>query len=439
MTRRITVREFAKLTTDNVVGSLDQATVSSSAFDWLCKESARLRGSGAELVQVGSRRSLRLDNYVGVIETPCGTQIEILPKHVDGTDEQAVASARRLLRTMLTACMGLNARESSPTHIEAFDAPLTEWVMRQFLEHLDRLVKRGIRFDYHSVKEQQRFLRGRLDVVRQLRQPPGRQHILNIEHDVFDPDRAENRLVRSALDRVCRLTSDAYNWRLSHELAVYLAPVPCSANVAADFRRWHDDRLMTHYRPVRPWCTLILNEQSPRSIVGEWHGVSLLFPMERLFERYVEVCLRRKLLQGVHLRSSASTKHLCKHADQNWFLLKPDFLLHDSEVRWVIDTKWKRLNSSLANPSEKYGLSQSDFYQLFAYGHRYLPASGKMMLVYPMTATFREPLPVFNYSDSLQLWVVPFNLESGELVHDFPLIERGCAMTSVASGIAACF
>ncbi len=416
MAKRITVREFAKLTTDPVASSLDQATVTASAFDWLCKESSRLRGSGAALVQLGSRRSLRLDNYVGVLESPCGTQIEILPKHVDDSSEVAIDSARRLLRTMLTACMDLAARESSPSSIEAFKAPLTEWVMRQFLEHLDRLVKRGIRFDYHPVKEQQRFLRGRLDVARQIRQPPGRQHILNIEHDVFDPDRAENRLLRSALDRVCRMTKDAYNWRLSHELAVYLSPVPCSSNIAADFRHWRDDRLMTHYRPVRPWCTLILNEQSPRSIVGEWHGVSLLFPMERLFERYVEVCLRRQLPAGTRLKPSASSKHLCTHVEQSWFLLKPDFLIHDAETTWVLDTKWKRLDSSLANASDKYGLSRSDFYQLFAYGHRYLPAAGRMMLIFPMTTKFREPLPVFNYSESLELWVVPFNLEAGELV-----------------------
>jgi 5-methylcytosine-specific restriction enzyme subunit McrC len=415
MNAPITVCEFAKLTTEIVARSLDEATISTTAFDWLCKESSRLRSSGASLVQLGSRRSLRLDNYVGVIETPCGTRIEILPKHVDGTDDIAITSARLLLRKMLAVCMNLAPRESSLTSIQAFDAPINEWVMQQFLDHLDRLVKRGLCFDYRSVKEQQRFLRGRLDVTRQIRQPPGRQHILNIEHDVFDPDRAENRLLRSALDRVCRMTRDAASWRLAHELAVYLSPIPGSANIAADFRGWRDDRLMAHYRPVRPWCSLILNEQSPHSIVGDWHGPSLLFPMERLFERYVEVCLRRKLPLNA-LKAQASSEYLCTHQNERWFQLKPDFLARDGEVNWVVDTKWKRIDSSLMSSAAKYNLSQSDFYQLFAYGQRYLAAAGRMMLIYPMTANFREPLPVFDYSDSLELWVVPFNLEAGELV-----------------------
>ena len=338
--QRVTVREYARLTTAKVEVSLDQATVSTSAFDWLCSESGRMRKSGAALVQFEGRCDLRLDNYVGVVETPCGTQIEILPKHVDGSSEGEVAAARRVLRRMLTSCLNLKSRETGPTDIQAFDAPLTEWVMRQFLEALDHLVKRGIRFDYHAVKEEQRYLRGRLDVTRQLRQPPGQQHLFQIEHDVFDADRPENRLLRSALERVCRMTRDARNWRLSHELTAYLSPIPPSSDVTTNLGRWRDDRLMAHYRPVRPWCSLILNEQSPLSIVGAWHGISLLFPMERLFERYVEVYLRRTLPADVRLTPTASSKYLCVHQGQDWFQLKPDFLLQQGNIRWVLDTKW---------------------------------------------------------------------------------------------------
>jgi 5-methylcytosine-specific restriction enzyme subunit McrC len=426
MQARITVREYARLTIDPVVPRLDQATVTATAFDWLCQESDRLGKSGAALVQVGSRRWLRLDNYVGVIQTPCGTQIEILPKHLDSIEESAAIAARLLLRKMLTSCMTVTPRESSPADIQAFNAPLTEWVMRHFLEGLEHLIKRGVRFDYHSVKEEQRFLRGRLDVTRQLRQPPGRAHLFQIEHDIFDADRPENRLLKNALDRVCKVTQDAGNWRLSRELAVYFSDVPRSRNVSADFRAWRDDRLMAHYRPLRPWCTLILNEQDPTSILGDWHGVSLLFPMERLFERYVEVCLRRQLPRDVFLKVTASSQHLCRHGDQDWFRMKPDFLLHHGEARWVMDTKWKRLDASLSSGTDKYGLGQEDFYQMFAYGHRYLPGSGPMVLIYPMTESFREVLPVFDYSKGLELWVVPFDLENGRVVADSSFVENAC-------------
>jgi 5-methylcytosine-specific restriction enzyme subunit McrC len=49
---------------------------------------------------------------------------------------------------------------------------------------------------------------------------------------------------------------------------------------------------MAHYAPLRPWCELILYRQMPYSLVGVWRGVSLLFPMEKLFERFVAAWLR---------------------------------------------------------------------------------------------------------------------------------------------------
>lgn len=148
--------------------SLDRQQVSQSAFDWLCRLSSTLRKSGASLVELEDRRWLRLDNYVGVIETPCGTRIEILPKHLD--EGESLDAARSLLVKMLSTTLDLPVREVGVSSLQKFDAPLNEWVMRQFLVSLDRLVKRGIRCEYQLVEEEQRFLRGQLSLARQMRQ-----------------------------------------------------------------------------------------------------------------------------------------------------------------------------------------------------------------------------------------------------------------------------
>lgn len=404
----ITVREYARLTTEAVVPSLDEAQVSASAFDWLCELSARFNRSGATLLQVEGRRSLKWDSYVGVLETPCGTRLEILPKHVEQGD--CIKQSRALLRKLIQAALSLKPRQVSVAGLELFDAPLTEWVMGQFLNELDHLVKRGIRFDYQRVEEEQRFMRGQLNVVAQMRQPPGRQHHFQIRHDVFLPDRAENRLLKLALEQVANATQDAGNWRLANELRSILAEVPASRQVQADFRAWSRDRLMAHYQGIKPWCELILNRQMPIAVAGEWQGMSLLFPMEKLFERYVEGWLRGQLLPGARLKPQAASKYLCEHDKAQIFRLRPDLLIDAGSQRWILDTKWKRLNAG--QREKNYWLSQSDFYQLFAYGHKYRKEQGtpRLVLIYPYWSGLQQALPAFDYGDDLKLWVLPFDL-----------------------------
>lgn len=431
--QHVTIREYARLTTEAVGCSLDLAQVSPSAFDWLCELSGSFNRSGATLLQVEGRRSLKWDSYVGVLETPCGTRLEVLPKNYEQDD--CLVKSRQLLRKLIQRSLELKPREASVASLELFDAPLSEWVMGQFLAELDLLVKRGVRFDYQRIEDEQRFLRGQLNVVAQMRQPPGRQHHFQIRHDVFLPDRAENRLLKLALERVAKSTQNATNWRLANELRAMLAKVPTSQQVSQDFRAWSRDRLMAHYQAIKPWCELILNQQMPISVSGEWRGMSLLFPMEKLFECYVEGWLRQQLLPTAQLTSQACREYLCEHEVGRMFCLKPDLLIDYSKQRWILDTKWKRVDA--AKPEKNYDLSQSDFYQLFAYGHKYRNGTDvtKLALIYPYWSGLKKALPAFDYGQGMSLWILPFDLENDRLldadVAGIPLRHTGTDQATV--------
>jgi 5-methylcytosine-specific restriction enzyme subunit McrC len=417
----ITVREYARLTTDAIAEpTLDLAQVSVSAFDWLCDLNANLSRAGASLIQLENRCLLMLDNFVGVLETPCGTVIEILPKHFESED--CIIQSRALLRRMIQISLKLPTREVGAADLQYFDAPLSEWIISQFLLALEHLVKRGLRFDYLHVEEEQRFLRGQLDFVKQMRQPPGRKHRFQIRHDIYSPDRPENRLLKFALDQVCKVTKDAGSWRLAQELRNALLEIPASCDARQDFKKWSGERLMAHYVPVKPWCELIINQHVPLAVAGEWHGMSLLFPMEKLFERYVAASLYADLLPDAHLQSQAQSEYMCQHRGRSFFKLKPDLIVGSQQKKWVLDTKWKRVGSFAEG--KNYGLKQSDFYQLFAYGHKYLGGDGELMLVYPRRSAFDVPLEVFEFAPQLKLWVLPFDMERGVLVgapEGFPL------------------
>jgi 5-methylcytosine-specific restriction enzyme subunit McrC len=89
--------------------------------------------------------------------------------------------------------------------------------------------------------------------------------------------------------------------------------------------------------------------------------------------------------------------------------------LSNESNRNVADAKWKLIASHENNTFSKYGLSQSDMYQMFAYGTQYQSSNGHMLLIYPKHAGFQKPLPVFSFSDSLHLWVVPLCIEKGKI------------------------
>lgn len=412
------MREYGCLGLSDSASGINYAQIDPITWDWLkalCLSRVKGQKEFLRLISRHGQECLQVRNYVGVLESPAGTQIEILPK-ITETESQSISKTRSLLWKMLATVHDISWIESEEAHLQTTNRPIFEVLIQKFLQEVNALVKRGIRNDYVRIKETQQFLRGRLNVSKQLRQSPAQQHKFNIEYDKYISDRAENRLLRLALEKALRWSKSSQNQRLARELLFLFDAIPSSPNVRQDFSEWRDSREMIYYQPSKPWCQLILNEQSPFFSSGSWQGVSLLFPMEQLFEKYVGKKLSPQLARRYRLSKQARGQHLVTHSGQNWFALKPDFLIRENgNAKYVLDTKWKRIDSNLSNGKDKYNISQSDIYQLFAYGEKYLEGSGEVFLIYPSHSLFSEPLPPFDFSNDLRLWVVPFDLDSDQL------------------------
>ena len=418
-----TVREYAFISVAYKgcpSSSLDHVYIPEKAFEHLCELSASFSKHGAKVFELAGRRKLKLDQYVGVIETPCGTRIEILPKHVElsGTNDQGIIlEERKLLQKMLSVSLHLPYREAGSANLNRFKQPLHEWIMAQFLALFERLVQRGLRFDYNRVQEDQKFLRGQLQNVKYMRQPPAKKHIFPIEHDVYEVNRPENRLIRTALELVCKKTKDANNWKLAQELRLMTSEIPRSQKIQQDFRQWQSGRLLALYDEIKPWTELILGEYMPVSTQGEWRGMSLLFPMEKLFEHFVAYHLRRGLPEH-QVKTQHATEHICEHQKSKIFKLKPDIFIDRSQANAkniVMDTKWKLIDQN--DRGGRYGLKDSDIQQMFAYSHYYLKHESEVILVYPYRAgKFDQPLDDFGFRETqgARLKVVPFNLDEPE-------------------------
>jgi len=416
----ITVFEYGFLS--SVVSDNRCAKISDDAFKYLeslclnqdseMKHFLRLRSYRGE-------RALQLKHYVGVIQIPNGEQIEVLPKvgkvsNEATADKLTITNSRHALLNMLKTMNGFRHIESADAQVSQQKMPLFEVFIRQFLQSVNQLVKRGLRSDYVSRQDNLLFLKGKLLTSQQLKQNLVNKHKFYVEYDEYLLDRPANRLIHTALNKIANYSKNNAHQRLCRELSFAFNDIPVSHNIKQDFTQVKLDRGMSYYQTPLAWAKLILEGMTPLAMQGDANALSLLFPMHDIFESYVGSVLTRQLQDNHSLEEQARTEHLVQHGGNEWFNLKPDFLIKKGDTnRLVFDTKWKLLDASQDNGSDKYGLSQSDFYQMFAYGHKYLNGKGNLVLIYPKTDKFQSTIKhSFNFSEHLNLWVVPFDVSA---------------------------
>ena len=388
--------------------------ISESAFAWLTRYILEDEEKQPPFIKHYGDR-LQVKNYVGIIETPCGTCIEVLPKIYKNETEEEQKKSKQLLWKMLSVVYDLKSLEATEASLEKHSGRLIDVLISAFLKIVSSIVHRGLRSDYVRIQAERHFIKGRLRVNQQLRQPLSKQHKFQIEYDCFLPNRPENRLLKTALQKVLKWTLDSDNQRHIRQLLLHFDEIPTSIQAKQDLISWSTQRDMVYYQTAKPWVELIITEQTPWFNKGSWQGISLLFPMETLFEKYVAKQLKSKLNNKFELKTQLASKYLVKYEEKNLFQLKPDLaILEKKKIIVILDTKWKLLDIS----SYQYGLKQSDFYQMFAYGHQYLEGKGDLVLIYPKTERFQEPLSPFYYSEALTLWVIPFCLENNKLILD---------------------
>ncbi|MEL4431667.1 McrC family protein [Shewanella mangrovisoli] len=363
---------------------------------------------------------LQVQNYVGVIFVPSGRHIEVLPKTGIAEWDDANHSsnivvrktARKSLLMMLQSLREFRHIALDSSDIETLHLPLLEIFIARFLDSVNTVRKRGLRSDYVEQQENLLAKRGKLNVSMQIKHNFVHKQRFYCEFDEYLQNRPANRLIKSALLKVQRYCHQQRNQRLLNELLFYFDEIPVSTNIEADFSQLNLIRGMNYYQAALAWTRLILHDQSPVSMKGQSNAPSLLFPMESVFEAYVAQQLRTILPAPYSLRTQSRAETLAEHQGEGMFTLQPDMIIEHRELRLaVLDTKWKRINAY--SRKDKYGLYQGDFYQMFAYGHKYLSGKGTLALIYPKTQDFREPIEHcfdFDKNGRLILWLIPFTV-----------------------------
>ncbi|ATU72942.1 hypothetical protein SXCC_02513 [Gluconacetobacter sp. SXCC-1] len=393
--------------------------------------------------------AVRFSSWVGVVRTPCGAQIEILPKTGNdrGADRKAAPASTRRQFIQMLACLPEMQHIRHPLRAlvdTQMDMPLGDIFLSAFLHSVAGLLGRGMRRDYVRHEDNLPTLRGRLCMAAQMRHNLVRRDRFYTRHDEFSANRAENRLIHTALLRVLEMAGTDANHSLTRRLLVAFDGVPLSTDIARDMELVRHERDMHYYHEALSWTVFILNDLFPltartrKNTDTQHEAAFMLFPMECVFEKAVAVALATQMPQGYRLEEQFTSRHLVTclpkagQEPEQRFSLRPDMVVLRPDSRtvcMVLDTKWKRPvpDASVPLAFRDSWINQSDLYQMKAYGDNYLnEGNGPVVLVYPRTNNFitaSQPF-IFNSADGtvadmedrLQLWLVPFCLDRHILV-----------------------
>jgi 5-methylcytosine-specific restriction enzyme subunit McrC len=155
-------------------------------------------------------------------------------------------------------------------------------------------------------------------------------------------------------------------------LMLYFPEMPDIKISPAIFDRIVLDRKTKHYEGAIKIARLILLRLSPDISRGSDEVLALMFDMNKLWEKFIYVSLRKNREEGL-IVNEQSPKKFWRAQGGSASTMRPDIVVKMDNRCVVLDTKWKSLKGS--NPSPE------DLRQMFVY-HQYFEAE-RVALVYP--------------------------------------------------------
>jgi 5-methylcytosine-specific restriction enzyme subunit McrC len=223
---------------------------------------------------------------------------------------------------------------------------------------LARAIHQGLLPGYVTVEETSPVLRGRLRESAQLAARHGLPLPLEIRHDEFTVDIAENQILRTAAERMLLVPRvDEESRRMLRRLLRDFADVS-SIPRGDPIPAWQPTRLNARYHAALRLAELVLRATSVEHAVGTVAVNGFLIDMPRLFQDFVTVALREALEGAYGGYVAAEPLH---HLDEAGRVrLYPDIVWHvGGSPAAVIDAKYKA--------EKPRGYPNADLYQLLAY------------------------------------------------------------------------
>lgn len=315
---------------------------------------------------------IKFSQYVGVIQVGSLT-IEILPKsdkHSHSSDKEYLLW-RNVLLDMLCVSNRISVDAIQEANLRKRHNSILDLYFGIFLTQLEVIVKRGLFKKYKSNSGNLSALKGKLDFSKNIQHNIVRKDRFYTDHQVYSYDHTVNQILSLALDAIASLsTNNILVDRVGHLKAIFPDQSAISIHQST-FTRIRMSRKLVPYKEVLKLAEIILLNYSPEIESGGTKLLALLFDMNNLWETYIYLMLSRVQDNNFKVADQQSQRFW------NDRTVRPDIVIEYIDQTFVIDTKWKVIESDEA--------SDSDLKQLYVYNMYWdAPVS---MLLYPGSIT----------------------------------------------------
>lgn len=349
-----------------------------------------------DFIKIGYKRNVgetvTFKNYVGLIQMKNNYQIQVLPKidFASGEQDQTKQIFLRMLRSM----KDFPSKVFSNANLKIDRMNLYEIFINMYLQEVRQLVKHGLKSAYVGVEDNLTVYKGKLMVNEHIKHNMAHQERFYVGYDEYQMNRAENRLVKSTLLKLQKITTSAENAKAIRQLLTSFELIEPSTNYDKDFSKVVIDRNTRDYEMLMKWSKVFLKNKSFTTFSGTESARALLFPMEKVFEAYVAQNMKKVFGRAGWNVSAQDKGHYLFNTlngeTHRKFALRPDLVVtRDDDSVVILDTKWKNLiNDRRAN----YGISQADMYQMYAYSKK--SNTSEIWLLYPVNDAMHNVGPI---------------------------------------------